>query len=92
MTVVDSPEAPGITPDELDIDLVHWHWMPDRQQALQFTAQGWALVEALAQFGEYLRPQHRVSCHSPICEVVCRLLPGCDSESSMWAVLQWRSE
>jgi hypothetical protein len=61
MTVVDSPEAPGITPDELDIDLVHWHWMPDRQQALQFTAQGWALVEALAQFGEYLRPQHLVA-------------------------------
>jgi len=61
MTVVDYPEAQDITPDEFDVDLVHWHRMPDRQQALQFTAQGWALVEALAQFGEYVKPQHLVA-------------------------------
>jgi hypothetical protein len=61
MTVVDSPEARDIAPDEIDLDLVHWHWMPDRQQALQFTAQGWALVEALAQFGAYVKPQHVVA-------------------------------
>ena len=55
------PEAQAITPDEIDVDLVHWHRMPDRQQALQFTAQGWALVEALAQLGEYVKPQHLVA-------------------------------
>jgi hypothetical protein len=60
MTVVDYPEAQDITPNEFDVDLVHWHRMPDRQQALQFSAQGWALFEALAQFGEYVKPQHLV--------------------------------
>jgi hypothetical protein len=61
MTLVDFPRAPHVTPDELEVDLVHWHRLPDRQQALHFTAQGWALVEALAQFGEYVQPQDLVA-------------------------------
>jgi hypothetical protein len=32
----------------LDLDLVHWRSLPERKQALEFTAQGWALAEACA--------------------------------------------
>jgi hypothetical protein len=40
-----------------DPDLVHWLPVPDRKQALEFTAQGWALAEACALLGEYESPQ-----------------------------------
>jgi len=61
MTIVHASEAPGITPEDLDVDLVHWQRMPDREQALQFTPQGWALAEALAQFGAYQEPRHFIA-------------------------------
>ena len=40
-----------------DPDLVHWLALPGRKQALEFTAQGWALAEACALLGEYENPQ-----------------------------------
>lgn len=40
-----------------DPDLVHWRSLPERRQALEFTAQGWALAEACALLGEYEKPQ-----------------------------------
>jgi hypothetical protein len=38
-------------------DLVHWRALPERKQALEFTAQGWALAEACTLIGEYEKPQ-----------------------------------
>lgn len=40
-----------------DPDLVHWLALPGRKQALEFTAQGWALVEVCAVLAEYPQPQ-----------------------------------
>jgi hypothetical protein len=40
-----------------DPDLVHWLAVPDRKQALEFTAQGWAIAEACTSLGEYENPQ-----------------------------------
>ena len=41
----------------IDPDLVHWLALPERKQALEFTAQGWALVEVCAVLAEYPKPQ-----------------------------------
>jgi len=40
-----------------DTDLIHWHMLPEHRQALEFTAQGWALVEVCALAGEFPLPQ-----------------------------------
>lgn len=40
-----------------DPELLHWRALPERRQALEFTAQGWALAEACAMAGEFDRPQ-----------------------------------
>lgn len=40
-----------------DPELVHWRPLPERRQALEFTAQGWALAEACALLSAYEQPQ-----------------------------------
>jgi hypothetical protein len=43
-----------------DPDLVDWLALPERKQALGFTAQGWAVVEVCAVLTEYPKPQDLV--------------------------------
>jgi hypothetical protein len=40
-----------------DPDLVHWTAAAEHKQALEFTAQGWAIVEVCAVLGEFERPR-----------------------------------
>ncbi|MPZ46545.1 MAG: hypothetical protein GEV05_24785 [Betaproteobacteria bacterium] len=36
---------------------MHWLPLPERKQALEFTAHGWAVVEVCAGIAEYRKPQ-----------------------------------
>jgi hypothetical protein len=88
MTALDSVEALDAALDAVDADLVRWQRQPDRKQALQFTAQGWALVEALAQFGDYGQPQHLAA---DILGQVLDALVDEDSQSRPGSLqVQWR--
>ena len=44
-----------------DPDLVHWLALPERKQALEFTAEGWALAEGCALLGDYEKPQELIA-------------------------------
>ena len=44
-----------------DPDLAHWRSQPEGRQALEFTAQGWAMVEVCAALGEFRRPQDLIA-------------------------------
>jgi hypothetical protein len=43
-----------------DYHLVHWLHLPEQRLALEFTDQGWALVEACAYLGDINDPQDLV--------------------------------
>ena len=43
-----------------DPDLVHWTATAERKQALEFTAQGWAIVEVCAVIGEFDGPRELI--------------------------------
>jgi hypothetical protein len=51
----------GMATKATDPDLVHWRSLPEGKQALEFTAQGWAIVEVCAALGEFQRPQDLIA-------------------------------
>jgi len=44
----------------IDAELLRWLTLPEKKLALQFTAHGWAIVEACAMVGDYAKPQSLV--------------------------------
>jgi len=73
-------------PDSSDFEIGQWRTLADGRLGLEFSAQGWAMVEVCALLGEFPRPQDLIQ------QILTEVVRNVEEPSArLVSTLEWRA-